>query len=88
MTVAKGGRRLTLSHDQLIPGVAVSGSLLLSAAAIPEDGETAVATLTVSVPGSKPAPFTATWTTSGADALARVAGTVAGSGVSGTMPAP
>jgi hypothetical protein len=95
--VSHRGRLLTLSRDQLIEGVAVSGTVTLTPAALAADGETAVATLTVTTaaatsPGgaksARPAAFTATWTTSGAGALARVAGTVAGAAVSGTMPAP
>ncbi len=84
----KGGRLLTLSHDQLIPGVPVSGTVSLSPAAIAEDGETAVATLTVGTTAGKPATFTAIWTTSGSAAVARVSGAVAGATVTGTMPAP
>jgi pimeloyl-ACP methyl ester carboxylesterase len=84
----KGGELLTLSHDQLVPGVAVSGTVSLSPAPLPEDGQTVVASLTVAGERRRRSSFTATWTTSGSDAVARVAGEAEGAGVSGTMPAP
>lgn len=88
VSVGRGGALLSLSGDQLIPGVPVSGTVALSPAPIAEDGQTAVATLTVSVAGLRPASLTATWTTSGPEAVARVVGEVAGASVSGTLPAP
>ncbi len=88
VTVASGGTRLTLTGDELVPGVPVSGTVTLSPAPLPEDGQTAVAALTVSVAGSRPASLTATWTTAGTNSLAYLVGQVAGAGVSGTMPAP
>jgi hypothetical protein len=101
VTVAKGGRLLTLSGEQLIGGIAVSGTLALAPAPLAADGETVVATLSVTSAAAPPsraghapaspatsATFTATWTTSGAGAVARVAGNVAGVAVSGTLPAP
>jgi pimeloyl-ACP methyl ester carboxylesterase len=87
-TAARSGELLTLRRDQLIPGVAVSGTVTLAPAPLAEDGQTAVASLTVTGEGGRPATVTATWTTSGSDAIARVAGEVDGSGVSGMMPAP
>jgi pimeloyl-ACP methyl ester carboxylesterase len=88
VSVTKGGSLLTLSRDALVPGVPVSGSVSLSAAALPEDGQTAVATLTASGEGGHTATITATWTTSGSGAVARVAGEADGAAVAGTMPAP
>ncbi|HXD55454.1 MAG TPA: alpha/beta fold hydrolase [Solirubrobacteraceae bacterium] len=88
VTATKGGAVLALRRDQLVPGVPVSGTVTLSPAAIPEDGQTAVATLSVPGAGGRAATFTATWTTSGSGAVARVAGEAGGSTVSGTMPAP
>ena len=84
----KGGTLLTLKHDQLIPGVPVNGTVKLSPAPIAEDGEVAVASLTVASAGMRPEVITATWTTSGTDALAQVAGVSEGVTVSGTLPAP
>jgi len=83
-----GGAVLRLNHDRLIPGVAVSGTLKLTPAPDPVDGQTVLATLTVRAPGLHAGSFTATWTTAGADAIAEVIGTVAGEPVSGAMPAP
>jgi pimeloyl-ACP methyl ester carboxylesterase len=83
-----GGRLLTLTRDELIPGVQVSGTVSLSPAPIAEDGETAVAQLSAVAAGVRRSSFTATWTTSGAGAIARVSGSVEGRAVTGTMPAP
>jgi pimeloyl-ACP methyl ester carboxylesterase len=88
VTATHGGRLLTLAGDQLIPGVKVSGTVALSPAPIADDGETVVAHLSAVAPGLGRASFTATWTSSGADALARVSGTVEGRALAGTMPAP
>lgn len=87
VSATKSGAVLTLAHDQLIPGVAVSGTVTLSPAPIEVDGEVAVATLTVTGVGKRPASFTATWTTAG-PGLAEVAGTAEGVTVTGTTPAP
>ena len=88
VTVSRGGLLLTLRRDQLVPGVPVSGTVTLARAALAEDGQTAVAALTVSGEGGPPATLTATWTTSGSGATARVAGEADGAVVSGTLPAP
>ena len=88
VTAANGGAILTLHGDELVPGVSVSGTVTLSPAAIPEDGRTAVATLSVPSGPHEAATFTATWTTSGSGAVARVAGSAGGATVSGTLPAP
>jgi pimeloyl-ACP methyl ester carboxylesterase len=89
VTASHGGTLLTLAKDQLVPGVAVSGTVTLSPAPLLEDGETAVASLTVTAgEGLRPATLMATWTTAGADAVARVSGEVAGVSLSGTTPAP
>ena len=88
VTAAKGGTLLTLRRDQLVPGVAVSGSVSLGPDPAPEDGETVLATLTVKAPGVRSASFTATWTTSGADAQVQLVGAVGDQPVAGSMPAP
>lgn len=87
VSATKSGALLTLAHDQLIPGVAVSGTVTLSPAPIAVDGEVAVATLTVAGVGKGPASFTATWTTAG-PGLAEISGNVEGASVNGTTPAP
>jgi pimeloyl-ACP methyl ester carboxylesterase len=84
----KGGTVLTLKRDQLVPGLAVSGTVALSPAPIADDGQNAVATLTVSAHGLGKATFTATWTTAGTGATAHVEGKVSQTLVNGTMPAP
>jgi hypothetical protein len=88
VTPSKGGSLLTLKRDQLIAGVAVSGTVAVKPSVIPDDGSEVSATLSVSAPGLRGATFTATWTTQGSDAIAQVAGSVAHQGVMGTMPAP
>jgi len=85
---ARGGRLLTLSSDQLIPGVKVSGTVSLTPAPAPEDGFTARASLSALAPGVGKATLTASWTTSGTNAPAQVSGTVGGHAVAGTVPAP
>jgi pimeloyl-ACP methyl ester carboxylesterase len=89
-TVAAGhdGSLLTLRRDQLVPGVAVSGTVELTPDPIPSDGDAALAKLTVKAPGLGAASFIATWTTAGAGAVAQIVGTVGGQSVAGTMPAP
>jgi pimeloyl-ACP methyl ester carboxylesterase len=88
VTAKHNGAVLTLDRDQLIPGVAVSGTVKLAPDPIPEEGQTAFATLSVKAPGMHAADFTATWTTAGADAMAQIVGAVGGQPVSGSMPAP
>jgi hypothetical protein len=83
-----GGHTLTLTRDQLIPGVAISGTIKLSPAIDPLDGLSALAQLTASAPGLRSASFTAAWNTQGAGALAQVAGVVGAEPVAGTTPAP
>lgn len=83
----KDGLLLTLKHDQLVPGVQVSGTVTLTPAPLAADGQTAVANLTVVVNGLSGI-LTATWTTAGPQAVARIGGEVGGVSVSGTMPAP
>lgn len=88
VSAAHGGSLLKLKRDQLIPGVAVSGTVQLTPSPIATEGETAVATLTVSAPGAHGASFTARWTTAGTAARAQVEGSVVKQSVSGSMPAP
>jgi pimeloyl-ACP methyl ester carboxylesterase len=88
VTVSRGGGLLSLKRDQLVPGVAVSGSVSLTPASDPEDGETVLATLTARTGGIGKGSFTATWTTSGADAQAQLVGAVGAQPVAGTLPAP
>jgi pimeloyl-ACP methyl ester carboxylesterase len=88
VVASRGGTVLALDGDQLVPGVRVSGTLTLSAAADPADGKAVAAALTVAGPGVRAASFTARWTSSGTGAQAVVSGTVNGQPVSGTLPAP
>ncbi len=88
VSVSHGGTSLTLARDTFVPGVAVSGTVALSAAPLPEDGQTAVASITAKGEGGHTASVTATWTTAGSGAVARVAGQADGAAVAGTMPAP
>jgi pimeloyl-ACP methyl ester carboxylesterase len=82
------GAQLTLQRDELIAGVAVSGTVELTPSAIASDGRTAVATLSVKAAGMPTASLKASWTTAGAQAQAQVLGTVGKQPVAGTMPAP
>ncbi len=88
VSASHGGSLLTLKRDQLIPGVAVSGTVQLTPSPIATEGEPAVASLTVSAPGARGASFTARWTTAGTAARAQVEGSVGKQSVSGSMPAP
>jgi pimeloyl-ACP methyl ester carboxylesterase len=88
VTVGGGGATLTLTGDQLVPGVAVSGTIRLSSAPDPLDGQSVLAQLTATAPGVRAASFTAGWTTQGAGAQAQIAGTVGAEPVAGTLPAP
>jgi pimeloyl-ACP methyl ester carboxylesterase len=88
VTAARGGSLLNLQRDQLIDGVAVSGTVALSPSASPNDGQAVLATLTVRAPGVPLESLTANWTTAGADASAQVLGSVAKQALAGTMPAP
>jgi pimeloyl-ACP methyl ester carboxylesterase len=85
---AQGGSLLTLKGDELIPHVAVSGTVTLVPDPVEVDGETVVAKLTVKAHGMPKGSFTATWTTAGADARALVSGKVKKQAVTGSMPAP
>ncbi len=88
VSASRDGAVLALHGDRLVPEVAVSGTVRLTAAANPEEGELALATLTVTAPGMKRASFTATWTTAGAGARAQVIGSVGRQPVAGSLPAP
>ncbi len=88
VTASRGGALLTLHGDQLVPGVAVSGTVRLAPAADPEDGATVLAMLTTKAPGVGRGSFTATWATSGAGAQAQLVGSVGAQPVAGSMPAP
>ncbi len=88
VTATHSGALLTLSHDQLVPGVSVSGTVALTPAPILLDGNTVIASLRASAPGMRTATFTATWTTAGTGAVAQVTGAVGSEPVSGTLPAP
>jgi pimeloyl-ACP methyl ester carboxylesterase len=85
---AHEGAQLTLKRDELIPGVAVSGTVALTPSVVASDGQTAVATLIVKAPGMPSASLKASWTTAGAEAQAQVLGTAGKQPVAGTMPAP
>jgi hypothetical protein len=88
VSASHGGELLTLKRDQLIEGVAVSGSVKLARDPIPADGDSVLATLTAKAGGMRAASLTATWTTSGADAVAQVLGTVGPEVLAGSLPAP
>ena len=84
---SQGGTLLTLDHDQLIPGVAVSGTVRLAPASIAADGQSVLASLTTSSAGLKRGSFSAIWTTAG-PGPAQLIGSVGVEPVSGTLPAP
>jgi pimeloyl-ACP methyl ester carboxylesterase len=88
VTASRHGALLSLKRDQLVAGVAVSGTVELTPDPDPEDGETVLATLTAKTRGVKRGSFTATWTTSGPEAQAQLVGAVGAQPVAGTMPAP
>jgi pimeloyl-ACP methyl ester carboxylesterase len=88
VSVSRDGALLTLRRDQLVPGVAVSGTIRLAPDPNAQDGEAVLATLTAKARGMRRGSFTATWTTSGADARAQLVGAVGAQPVAGTMPAP
>ena len=88
VTAGRGGALLTLDRDQLVRGVAVSGTVKLAPAPEPLDGQSVSAALTLTVAGIRSASFTAVWTTQGTGAVAQVAGAVDGERVSGSTPAP
>ncbi|MHB8242320.1 MAG: alpha/beta fold hydrolase [Solirubrobacteraceae bacterium] len=87
VTASGGGTLLTLKHDQLVPGVSVSGTVRLAPASPAADGQTVLATLSASASGLRSASFTASWTTAG-PGPAQVLGNAGGESVSGSMPAP
>jgi pimeloyl-ACP methyl ester carboxylesterase len=88
VTATRNGSLLTLADDRLIEGVAVGGTVRLSPSPIPDDGDSAVATLTATAPGLSKGSFTATWTTSGAGAVTQITGSVGRETLAGTLPAP
>jgi pimeloyl-ACP methyl ester carboxylesterase len=88
ITATHEGALLTLEHDQLVEGVAVSGTVALSPASAAIDGDAALATLTVKVAGTPAESLTASWTTAGENAQAQVLGSAAKQPLTGSMPAP
>jgi TAP-like protein len=88
VAVADDGSLLILHRDRLVPQVAVSGTIKLTPAPSPQDGQTVLATLTVKAPGMRRGSFKATWTTAGAGARAQVQGAVGATSLAGAMPAP
>ena len=82
---SRRGTRLTLHADELIPGVAVSGTVTLGGR---QDEDTATARLHVTAAGSPPASISASWPLTGPDVRIAVTGQVGPQAVSGTMPAP
>ena len=77
----RGGSRLTLRSDELVPGAAVSGTVDVGAAAV-------VAHLAVGGRGVPPTTVEVTWPTTGGAAVARATGTSGGVAVAGSGPAP
>jgi pimeloyl-ACP methyl ester carboxylesterase len=88
VSATDNGSLLTLNGDELIPRVAVSGTVTLVPDPEEVDGETVVAKLTVKAKGMPQGSFTASWTTAGANARAIVSGKVKKQSLSGSMPAP
>jgi pimeloyl-ACP methyl ester carboxylesterase len=88
VSASHDGSLLTLDRDQLVDGVAVSGTVALSPSANPLDGQAAQATLIVKVAGTPAVSLTAGWTTAGEDAEAQVSASAAKLSFTGTMPAP
>jgi hypothetical protein len=81
-TEHRGGAEITLDGDVLVPGVAVSGTVHVTAT-------TVTARLTASTAGHPPADVTAVWSVGGgAGALAQVTGTSGRQSVAGTVLAP
>lgn len=78
---SRGGARLTLVGDQLVPGVALSGTVDVRAGGV-------VAVLTVTSAATPAVAVRATWSASGPSAVATVTGTAGGVPVDGTCPAP
>ena len=75
------GDHLTLAGDQLVPGVAVSGTVRV--------GETVVtALLGVVGPSGRSVDLTASWPVTGATAVAQVTATAGGRAFTATCPAP
>ena len=79
-TAVAKGNTITLTDDQLIPGVAVSGTVT--------SGKTVVATLAVTGPGSTRATLVAQWPIGTSVPVATVTGTVDGASLAGSMQAP
>jgi pimeloyl-ACP methyl ester carboxylesterase len=88
VTATHEGGVLTLTDDQLIPGVRVSGTVTLTPDADPEDGQSVEAVLTATAAGVHHATFFAGWTTAGAGARAELVGSVGKQPISGSTPAP
>jgi pimeloyl-ACP methyl ester carboxylesterase len=88
VTASHGGSLLTLAGDRLIAGVPVSGTVELAPSPIPLDGFAVTARLSLKASGMASVSLTATWTTAGAGAQARVLAELGGQSLSGTMPAP
>ena len=84
VVVTKNGRLLTLHRDQLIPGVAVSGTLALQPSKNPLDQFDVLAHLTTTGRGK----FVARWTISGTHAVAEIRGTVGTRTIAGSTAAP
>jgi pimeloyl-ACP methyl ester carboxylesterase len=75
------GDHLTLVADQLVPGVAVTGTVHVGAT-------TVTARLTATGPGGTSVDVDASWPPLGAAAVAQVTGSAAGRVLAGTCPAP
>ena len=88
VTAMREGSLLRMKHDQLIPGVAVSGTVRSSPSPVAGAGRRVFAKLTVKAAGMPALSLTASWTTAGAKAQARVTGRGGGHRLAGTMPAP
>ncbi len=81
VTPVGAGRRLRLDRVEFVPGVAVTGTVVATAAKV-------VAQVTVTGPDGTAATVSARWASTGAGAVADVSGTVGGQLLVGTSPAP
>ncbi len=88
VTATRSGGVLTLDGDRLLADTPVSGVVTLTPAPIALDGDTVTAVLSATSKGVARGSFTATWTTSGSDALAHLTGSVGRDSLIGTLPAP
>ncbi len=88
VTAGSDGSTLHLRGDELVPGVAVSGMVRLSGDPTGTHGARVTARLTATSRAHLAGRFTAQWSATAPGAVAVVSGTVDGTRLSGTIPAP